>query len=106
MANSTSQQRLQNAYSSFSQIFTDAKDKIDSLSTRNKNFVPIQETFKKQLGDIINMIRTQLEDVERHAVWDKLVIAFIGVTNAGKSTIIETFRILFDEPERKAALAA
>lgn len=106
MANSTSQQRLQNAYSSFSQIFTDAKDKIDSLSTRNKNFVPIQETFKKQLGDIINMIRAQLEDVERHAVWDKLVIAFIGVTNAGKSTIIETFRILFDEPERKAALAA
>ena len=32
--------------------------------------------------------------------WDKLVIAFFGETNAGKSTIIETFRILFDETER------
>ena len=28
--------------------------------------------------------------------WDKLVISFFGETNAGKSTIIETFRILFD----------
>ena len=29
--------------------------------------------------------------------WDKLMIAFFGETNAGKSTIIETFRILFKQ---------
>ena len=31
------------------------------------------------------------------AVWDKLTIAFFGETNAGKSTIIETLRILYDK---------
>lgn len=41
-----------------------------------------------------------LNKVKNETIWDNLVIAFFGETNAGKSTIIETFRILFD-PNRK-----
>lgn len=39
----------------------------------------------------------RIKEVRNGAVWDNLVIAFFGETNAGKSTIIETFRILFNE---------
>lgn len=35
--------------------------------------------------------------------WDKLVIGFFGETNAGKSTIIESLRILLNETSRNAA---
>ena len=100
----SSQERIEKAYSNFSAIFSNARNNITSLSTRNKAFVPIQNALKEQLESIIDNISEQLKDVQKYAVWDKLVIAFIGVTNAGKSTIIETFRILFNEPERMAAL--
>lgn len=100
----SSQERIKKAYSGFSSIFSEARENITSLSTTNKAFIPIQSAFKKQLENIIDNVSVQLNDVQKYAVWDKLVIAFIGVTNAGKSTIIETFRILFNEPERLEAL--
>ncbi|HAS21567.1 MAG TPA: hypothetical protein DCR51_00090, partial [Idiomarina loihiensis] len=34
--------------------------------------------------------------------WDTFTIAFYGETGAGKSTLIETLRILLDEPTKKA----
>lgn len=100
----SSQERIKKAYSGFSSIFSEARANTTSLSTTNKAFVPIQSAFKKQLESILDNVSAQLNDVQKYAVWDKLVIAFIGVTNAGKSTIIETFRILFNEPERLEAL--
>lgn len=43
----------------------------------------------------------ELSKALNETVWDNLVIAFFGETNAGKSTIIETFRILFDLNRKK-----
>ena len=100
----STQQRIEKAYNDFTDIFAKAKYNLSLLSTTNSRFKPIQQNYKQQLESIINNIQVQLKDVQQFAVWNKLVIAFIGVTNAGKSTIIETFRILFDEPERQAAL--
>ena len=100
----STQKRIEKAYQDFTDIFAKAQINLSSLTTSNDKFKPIQENYKRQLEGIINNIQVQLKDVQQNAVWDKLVIAFIGVTNAGKSTIIETFRVLFDEPERLAAL--
>lgn len=100
----STQKRIEKAYQDFTDIFAKAQTNLSSLTTSNDKFKPIQENYKRQLEGIINNIQVQLKDVQQNAVWDKLVIAFIGVTNAGKSTIIETFRVLFDEPERLAAL--
>lgn len=47
-----------------------------------------------------------IEALQRHARWDTFTIAFYGETNAGKSTIIETLRILLGERSKADARAA
>jgi hypothetical protein len=46
----------------------------------------------------------ELDFLENNSEWEKFTIAFFGETNAGKSTIIETLRIIFDEQSRKFEL--
>src|SRR5690606_12643807 len=53
--------------------------------------------IQKRFSDEI----TLLED---NAEWDKFTIAFFGETNAGKSTIIESLRIMFNEEARQNAI--
>ena len=45
-----------------------------------------------------------LKLLETSSEWDKLCIAFFGETNAGKSTIIESLRIIYDEEKRRIEL--
>ena len=77
---------------------------VETIKNENKNIAGIQD-------DIKNTINRYIEDCKRNAdkainatVWDKLVIAFFGETGAGKSSIIETFRILFNEETREAEI--
>lgn len=42
-----------------------------------------------------------IAQLEKNAEWDIFSIAFYGETNAGKSTLIETLRILLSEPVKK-----
>ena len=42
-------------------------------------------------------ITEQLEVLEKNAEWNTYTIAFYGETNAGKSTIIESLRLLLEE---------
>jgi len=64
----------------------------------------------KQVGDLVAPIHADLanriEALQRHARWDTFTIAFYGETNAGKSTIIETLRILLQERTKVEARAA
>lgn len=39
----------------------------------------------------------RIQELERNAEWDTFVIGFYGETNAGKSTVVETLRILLGE---------
>ncbi|HEA3247973.1 hypothetical protein [Pasteurella multocida] len=45
-------------------------------------------------------IEKSINDLESNAEWKSFQIAFFGETNAGKSTIIETLRILLNEPSK------
>lgn len=51
----------------------------------------------KMLGDLQETVKSELKNLDQVAVWDKIVMAFYGETNSGKSTIVETLRILFKE---------
>jgi energy-coupling factor transporter ATP-binding protein EcfA2 len=55
----------------------------------------------KQVRDLVAPIHLDLKEriyaLQRHVRWDKFTIAFYGETNAGKSTIIETLRIILQE---------
>lgn len=55
---------------------------------------------------ILNKLNTdfekEIEILKNSSEWDKFCIAFFGETNAGKSTIIETLRVIYDEETRRA----
>lgn len=67
----------------------------------------------KQVFDLVSPIHADLIDrinnLQGNVRWEKFTIAFYGETNAGKSTIIETLRILLQEQtklEERAAFRA
>ncbi len=71
----------------------DHKDGKQELSSIMERLRVIQDRFDDELGLL-----------EKHAEWDKFTIAFFGETNAGKSTILESLRILFKEDSRQQLL--
>lgn len=53
--------------------------------------------------DALNLeFKDEIEKLKNSSEWDKFCIAFFGETNAGKSTIIESLRIIYDEETRRA----
>ena len=61
-----------------------------------------------KINKLISFIKTQnskfqevIKDIESNSEFDKLCISFFGNTNAGKSTIIESLRVLLQEQEKK-----
>ncbi|TNR15763.1 hypothetical protein FIB42_24660, partial [Escherichia coli] len=58
----------------------------------------------EQLQTLQNNFNHKLNYLKQHAEWDRFTVAFFGETNAGKSTIIESLRIFFDELSRKQLL--
>lgn len=57
---------------------------------------------KRQALDVIKEFRTKeidpsIEELKQNQEWDTFTIAFYGETNAGKSTVIESLRIYFQE---------
>ena len=87
----------------------DIEAEIDSVINKLEE---IDLSDNKDLADKINKlisyIKTQnskfqevIKDIESNSEFDKLCISFFGNTNAGKSTIIESLRVLLQEQEKK-----
>lgn len=74
-------------------------NKFHQLRFSNDEFVKMRDDLVDTLESALADLKKEVEINIKNVRWDKLVIAFFGETNAGKSTIIETFRILFD-PKR------
>tara|TARA_R110002126_G_scaffold92914_9_gene220348 strand:- start:2866 stop:5043 length:2178 start_codon:yes stop_codon:yes gene_type:complete len=53
------------------------------------------------LNNLYGDITAKLNELEKYAEWNTFTIALYGETNAGKSTIIETLRILLGEATKK-----
>lgn len=81
-----------------------AKADIIRLKTGESKFDAVRFSFLDSLTKAINEAEEQEDYLKKNLVQDHLVIAFFGETNAGKSTIIDTFRIIFDEETRRKAL--
>ena len=85
-------------YQQYISYLNNVKESLENLKGgRNSQFTEIQRGFIQTLEEEIQVSTTEMEKTLNGTVWDKLTIAFLGETNAGKSTIIETFRILYDK---------
>ncbi|MDD5856258.1 MAG: hypothetical protein PUC90_07990 [Prevotella sp.] len=87
-------------YNEISAQLRAAIKQIQKIPSSTNEFQKIKQSFVDTLSAQLSRTHLEANNALNSTEWDKLVIAFFGETNAGKSTIIETFRILFDETER------
>lgn len=78
---------------------------VNKLRAENENS---DEEIRKSVSGILGELdsnkanfKRRIDDLESSGEFERFTIAFFGQTNAGKSTIIEALRILFDEAERR-----
>lgn len=69
---------------------------LESEST-DSEIEEYQNQAKNKLNSLHQTLQKTLQSLEKNAEWDVFTIAFYGETNAGKSTLIETLRILLNE---------
>ena len=110
---STKVKRSTNAAQATSTIYRQIIQAIDTLlgkikgdsSQNSSSAVQELDASKKNAHEVLlkirNKIVSDLKVLEKNADWNTFTMAFYGETNAGKSTIIETLRIMFDEPEKR-----
>lgn len=87
-------------------VYQFTKSKIDSIIERIEQIKRLQndeqdavqnEKASNQLKKIQEEINKSIDEFKDNSEWNKFTISFFGETNAGKSTIIETLRILLGE---------
>ena len=91
-------------YESYLEALKSQKNRFNELRGETKAFDKIKQPFLEATISSIDKSIEEIEFCKSHYIWDRLVIAFFGQTNAGKSTIIDTFRILFNEKKRLSLL--
>lgn len=97
----SSQEDIKQAYKKLQNILKESQSEISELKGINSQFNSVKSKIASAFDSKINEANKELDSALRDTIWDNLVIAFFGETNAGKSTIIETFRILFDNKRKK-----
>ena len=97
----SSQDEIKKAYKTLQEILLSTQLEVSDLDGVNSQFNTVKEKIAFAFDSKIKEAKKELDVALKDTVWDNLVIAFFGETNAGKSTIIETFRILFDDKRKK-----
>ncbi|OEE50309.1 hypothetical protein [Vibrio anguillarum] len=87
----------------YSQLQLVVDELVKKLSTNSRDVSTHKHTQegREVLGNLRDQIHEQLSILDKYAEWDTYTIALYGETNAGKSTIIETLRILLGEEGKK-----
>jgi hypothetical protein len=104
--------QINSPQSRFSKLYRDVAAAIDAASSDLSALQINHEDGRRKQRDLLDELQAvrstfsgELELLEEHAEWEKLTVAFFGETNAGKSTIIESLRILLSEESRQAELS-
>lgn len=97
----SSKDEIKKAYKNLQEILQSTQRDVFDLNEVNSQFNTVKGKIAFAFDSKIKEAKKELDVALKDTVWDNLVIAFFGETNAGKSTIIETFRILFDDKRKK-----
>lgn len=96
--------RFSALYRSISDGIAAASQSLSSLDFDHEDGRKAVDHIVGKLDEMQQKFSSELEELERNVEWHTFTIAFFGETNAGKSTIIESLRILFDEESRAKLL--
>jgi energy-coupling factor transporter ATP-binding protein EcfA2 len=95
-----------------SDIYQRINDELDRIIRSLRSQTNEQALNEAQAGALNRLkkcqeeLSKQLAKLEKNAEWNIFTIAFYGETGAGKSSIIETLRILLREPSKLASQQA
>ena len=78
-----------------------ASDNIDLVGDEENNEL---EYIRRTLDKLNDDFKTEINQLEKSTEWDRFCMAFFGETNAGKSTIIEALRIVYNEETRRNSI--
>lgn len=92
----TTKNQVIEKYKAFIKILDDAKTDLQKISGYDDDVKKLKNSLIKTVENEIDSASAFAKKSLENQNWDNLTIGFFGVTNAGKSTIVETFRILFD----------
>lgn len=87
-------------------IYTDILSGIEkllhtlSILEKDSNFKDEKREAIKTLSKVKNEVSENIKSLERNSEWNTFTVAFYGETNAGKSTLIESLRILLKEKKK------
>lgn len=98
--------QINQLYQDITRNITQALDDIAGLDISNDEGKAHVSVMTQNLQQIRKGFEEELLFLQQHAEWDHFTLAFFGETNAGKSTLIESLRILFNEQARQQALEA
>ena len=87
----------------YSKVSLEIRSIITKLGNNTKGDGEIsqaKDTAIKILRDLNDKIDKHIKSLGSNAEWNTFTIAFYGETNAGKSTIIETLRIIMREQSK------
>lgn len=87
-------------YSFILERVEELKEHVLKMQLSDKEVQEKQEEIKKSLESIVYKLNSNINELKDNSEWDRFTIAFYGETNAGKSTLIETLRILLNEKEK------
>ena len=100
-----------NAPEDLNRLYANVSDSVGSAMADILSLNVEHKDGKREIGNIADKLRhiqsrfdSELHQLKTQAEWDTFTLAFFGETNAGKSTIIESLRILFKEESRQALL--
>ncbi|MCC9084510.1 hypothetical protein LOS24_12120 [Enterococcus faecium] len=68
-----------------------------SNSGEDSKFDEYRQDAINKLDGVKNEVIENIKSLEENSEWDTFTVAFYGETNAGKSTLIESLRILLKE---------
>ena len=95
---------IKEKYESVECILENALKKTKSIHINGDEETTELNNIISVLDEINRDFKLEIEKLEASSEWEKYCVAFFGETNAGKSTIIESLRIIYDEEMRRSEL--
>ena len=94
-------EKIEEKYNEVQVSLENALEKANSIEISGDQENEELSIIRQTLFGLNVDFKEEVEKLKKSSEWEKFCIAFFGETNAGKSTIIESLRIIYDEESRR-----